>query len=424
MKIGSTSAATAFPGRFVKYLATFACAVALWSGGASFAADVRAIAGNKGVVELETGGSSGISIPVTEDLAGLFDDAAVGRVLPVVGRSALQNLWDLVQLRGIDMAILQTDVLDAVKQDRSMPGVENNFSYITKLYNEEFHLLAGPDVKSIADLAHKRVNVGTHGSGTSVTAARLFDLLKIPVEETNDRDEVAIGKLRSGDIAAMAFVAGKPSPLMQGVHDGDHLHFVPVPLDEAVIKAYVPTTLTSDDYPALIGKDQPVDTVAVGTILAAAKLVPASDRYKNVSNFVDVFFTQFRTLLEPGHHPKWKEINLAADAPGWNSFSSGAAMARPQRRRRASSPARHPGSVLPFPRQPPAGSGRPADHGAAEAGTFQPVPTLAGGPNSLERPCDDAEISLAAAAVAALIRAAVRRGGRVAGVGRTAIECG
>ena len=41
---------------------------------------------------------------------------------------------------------------------------------------------------------------------------------------------------------------------------------------------------------------------------------------RNVSNFVDIFFTQFRTLLEPGHQPKWHEINLAAEAPGWTRF--------------------------------------------------------------------------------------------------------
>ena len=51
-----------------------------------------------------------------------------------------------------------------------------------------------------------------------------------------------------------------------------------------------------------------------------AKLQPGSERYRNVSNFVDVFFTGFRTLLEPGHHPKWREINLAADVPGLTRF--------------------------------------------------------------------------------------------------------
>ena len=116
------------------------------------------------------------------------------------------------------------------------------------------------------------------------------------------------------------FVAGKPASLFQGLRQADAIHFVPIPPDAGVIGAYAPTKLSADDYPGLIGKDQPVDTVAVGSFLAVAKLAPGSERYRNVSGFVDVFFTAFRTLLEPGNHPKWREINLAAELPGLTRF--------------------------------------------------------------------------------------------------------
>lgn len=291
-----------------------------WWISPGFAADPRPEADNKGIVELETDTSAGISVRIAEDLAGLVDDGATRRVVPVVGRSARQNLTDLVSLRGIDMAILQTDMLDGLRQQRAVPGIETSFSYIARLYNEEFHLLAGPDVKSIGDLAHKRVDVGIRGSGTSVTAQRLFDLLKIQIEPVYDRPEVALDKLRAGSVDAVAFVAGKPAPLFQQMQRDDRLHFVAVPLDAGVVNAYVPTSLSAEDYPNLIPANQTVDTVAVGLILAVARLSPETERYRNVSNFVDVFFTQFRTLLEPGHHPKWHEINLAAEAPGWTRF--------------------------------------------------------------------------------------------------------
>jgi hypothetical protein len=198
--------------------------------------------------------------------------------------------------------------------------MENYFSYITKLYNEEFHILAGPDVKSIADLAHRRVDVGLRDSGTDVTSKAVFDLLKIPVDAVYDRPEAAIEKLRHGDVAAVALVAGKPATLFQNLRPDDHLHFVAIPIASDVVNVYIPTRLTADDYPGLIAKDQPVDTVAVGSILAVAKLTPGSERYRNVSDFVDVFFTQLSTLLEPGHHPKWKETNLTAELPGWTRF--------------------------------------------------------------------------------------------------------
>src|SRR6266571_5068316 len=134
---------------------------------------------NRGVVEIETSSAAGISVRIAEDLANLIDDGATRRVVPVVGKGSLQSLTDLKYLRGIDMAILQTDVLDYAKDQRLLPGLESSLTYITRLYNEEFHLLAGPEVKSINELANKKVNVDLRGSGTAITASRLFASLKI-----------------------------------------------------------------------------------------------------------------------------------------------------------------------------------------------------------------------------------------------------
>src|SRR5258708_10366706 len=127
----------------------------------------QATAVNRGVVELETSGSAGISVRIAEDLANLVDDGATRRVVPVVGKGSLQNLLDLKYLRGIDMAILQTDVLEYAKEQRLVPGIEASLTYITRLYNEEFHLLAGPEVKSVNELANKKVSVDLRGSGTA-----------------------------------------------------------------------------------------------------------------------------------------------------------------------------------------------------------------------------------------------------------------
>jgi TRAP-type uncharacterized transport system substrate-binding protein len=274
---------------------------------------------NRGVVELETGRATGISVRIAEDLANIIDDGATRRVLPVVGSGALQNLTDLKLLRGVDMAILQTDVLDYAREQNLFPGLENWVTYITKLYTEEFHLLARHDIETVADLANKTVEVDLPGAGTAITAARLFELLKIPVIMTNDDQEVALEKLRKGDIAAIAFVAGKPAPIFRTLTGNDGLHFLAIPLP-AVVAAYVPSRLTATDYPGLISPEQPVDTVTVGAVLFAANLQQGSERYRNLANFVEAFFTGFGSLLQPGHHPKWREVNISAELPGWRRF--------------------------------------------------------------------------------------------------------
>jgi TRAP-type uncharacterized transport system substrate-binding protein len=273
-------------------------------------------------VEIETSGSAGMSVRMVEDLANLIDDGTTRRVLPVVGKGALQMLVDLKYLRGIDMAILPLDVLEYAKAQRLYPGIESSLSYITKLHNEEFHLLARPEIKDIADLKERKVNVDVRGSGTSITAARLFDMLKIPVAVTHETQEVALDKLRSGEIAAVAFVAGKPAPVFSSLKKEQGMHFLAVPLNAEAAASYIPTRLSGADYPELITQDQPVQTIAVGNVLAVTELRQLPERSRNVANFVDIFFTGFQSLLAPGHHPKWDEVNLAAELTGWRRYAA------------------------------------------------------------------------------------------------------
>jgi uncharacterized protein len=275
---------------------------------------------NRGVVELETGSSAGISVRIAEDLANVINDGATRRVVPVVGKGSLGNLTDLKLLRGIDIAVLQTDTLDYAREQQLFPGIEASLTYIAKLYNEEFHLLARPEINTFADLANQKVNVDLRDSGTAITARRLFDLLKLPVTLTNDPPEVALEKLRNGEIMALAFVAGKPAPLFRDIKGDNGLHLLAVPLNPVMAAGYLPARLTAADYPSLVPQSRPVDTVAVGTVLVAANLQQAPDRYRNVANFVEAFFTGFQSLLEPGHHPKWREVNLAAELSGWRRY--------------------------------------------------------------------------------------------------------
>ena len=276
---------------------------------------------NRGLVELETAGSAGITVRMAEDLASVINDGATRRIVPVVGAGSLANLSDLKRLRGIDLAILQIDVLDYAKEQRPFPGIDGSITYIAKLHNEEFHLLARREIQSITDLANKKVNVDLRDSGTAITASRLFGILKLPITTTNDRQEVALEKLKRGELAALAFVAGKPAPLFHDAKADSGLHFLTVPFNSAIAAAYVPTRITAADYPGLVAQDMPVDTIAVGLALVVANLDQIPERYRNVANFVDAFFTGFQSLLEPGHHPKWQEVNISTELPGWRRYA-------------------------------------------------------------------------------------------------------
>jgi uncharacterized protein len=270
---------------------------------------------NRGLVEVIVGSADGTDARIVADLANLLDDST-RRVLPVVGKGSLQNVADLEALRGIDMALVQTDALDRVKAQK--PGL--SITYIAKLYNEEFHLLARSEIKSVNDLDGRKVNFGTAGDGTSVTGPAIFDGLGVKVQATSYVPAVALEKLRSGEIAAVAYVTAKPAPLFSALRPRDGFHFIAIPSNKAVGSAYTPARLTGNDYPDLISPAEAVDTVAVGTALMVANLVPGSERSRNVASFVGAFFTQLPRLQEAGHDPKWREVDPSAGLPGWKRY--------------------------------------------------------------------------------------------------------
>ncbi|MBR0650680.1 TRAP transporter substrate-binding protein [Roseomonas terrae] len=274
----------------------------------------RANAGTVGVI---AGGVDGTYIRIATDLAAVLDDGVRLRIIPIIGKGSLQNLSDIMFLRGIDIGIVQSDALAFARRQRLFPGLDQRVNYIAKLYDEEVHLLAGPAISRVEDLANRPVNVDVRGSGTAMTSAVLFESLGIPVQITNDVQDTALDKLRRGEIAAMVYVAGKPARLFSAIPRESNLHFVPLPMAPSLLDTYLPAELTAAQYPALVPDATPVETIAVGAVMAAYAWQAGTDRHRKVATFVDAFFENFDAFLRPPRHPKWREVNLAARVPGW-----------------------------------------------------------------------------------------------------------
>lgn len=272
------------------------------------------------VVGVISGGIDGTYARIAADLMTVLDDGERLRVLPVLGRGSVQNAADILGLRGVDVGIVQSDVLAYLRRERLLGGEERRLQYITKLYDEEVHLLARRGIAGIRDLAGQKVNVDWRGSGTAVTASVLFERLGIAVQTVHDDQATAVEKLKRGEIAALAYVTGKPARLFAELDAEAGLHLLPVPLSPALLEAYLPARLGHDDYPALLARGTEVDTVAVGAVLATLAAPPGSERHARVERFVAAFADRFARFLQPPRHPKWRDVNLAAQVPGWTRF--------------------------------------------------------------------------------------------------------
>jgi hypothetical protein len=49
-----------------------------------------------------------------------------------------------------------------------------------------------------------------------------------------------------------------------------------------------------------------------------------SPRYKKIAKFVDAFFSKIDQFNNTSRHPKWREVNLSAEMPGWVRYKPAA----------------------------------------------------------------------------------------------------
>ncbi len=264
-------------------------------------------------------------LQVASDLAEVLYDDDNLRILPIVGFGGPRNIRDVRYLRGVDIGLTQTNILNDFRRSNERMGqTENNkIAYIAELFKEEVHLVARPNITSIQQLKGLKVNLDARGSGTSYSMRDLFKALGIEVEEVGMSQAEALEKVKSGEIAATALIAGKPVRSISKLTGTDRLHFVPIPYPGQLIDDYLPATLAHDDYPELIAPGETVDTVAVGAVLIAYNWPKTNvDRYRRVQRFVEAFFPRIADFQRPPRHPKWHDVNLAATLPGWTRFEA------------------------------------------------------------------------------------------------------
>jgi TRAP transporter TAXI family solute receptor len=274
---------------------------------------------NAHTVTLISGTIGGTYVQFGADLASVLDDGNRLRVLPIVGRGSVQSVADILYLQGVDLGIVRADTLDYLEKKGFAKDIKKQFTYVTKLYNEEMHVIAPKSIRSLKDLDGKTVSVDLPNGGTFVTALIVFERLGIKPKFVYVEERIALEKMKTGEIDAVIAVQGKPSSIISQIKD-DRLHLVPVNYAKPLQGDYLPASLSAKDYPNLISDQEQVDTIAVPAVLAAFNWAPDTERYRKLAQFVDAFFTKFPTFQNPPFHPKWKEVSLTAPLPDWQRF--------------------------------------------------------------------------------------------------------
>lgn len=277
---------------------------------------------NANTIALISGNPNATYLTIAYDLSDVLDDGDNFRILPVIGKGGGQNIKDVRFLKGIDLGITQSIILNQFRASNEIGKIDDKIDYITKLFNEEMHVVVRADsgIASIEQLDGKKVNFSDVGSGSQLSSRDVFKRLGVHPIEVNMGQGDAIQKLKTGELAATILIAGKPTGLMSKLRASQGLRFLPVAFAKPLQNDYLPAVLSHSDYPGMVEEGHGVNTIAVSAVLICFNWPPDSDRYRRIANFVERFFPKLAELQKPPHHPKWRETNLAAVLPGWNRF--------------------------------------------------------------------------------------------------------
>ena len=273
-------------------------------------------------VGIMTGGLGGTYIKFGNDSMKLMDRVhAKLLVRPIISKGSQINIIALKESPGVDLAIVQSDVMKAYKESGKISKILNELRFITFLYNEEVHIVALKNSNSnfVKDLNNKKVVIGPSGSGTELTSRNIFTILELNVKQINSSYDDAFKKLLNHQVDAIVLVGGKPlSRLKPYLNKIKFLNFSDSSIN-LLASVYPSALLTHSDYSNI---NSSIKTIAVPSILVAYNWTPQNNayRYNGLKRFVEMFFShldEFRNIGLSYGNKKWMQINPLKNVQGW-----------------------------------------------------------------------------------------------------------
>ena len=268
-----------------------------------------------------TGNVTGTYIKIGEDIKKITEPSHISlQVFESAG--SIQNVFDVRRKRGVQLGIVQSDVLDYIRDisdDLELKTIAAKLAAVYPLYKEEVHVLGDLSLKTLQDLHGKRVAIGPQRSGTYLTAKTIFFQTGItPSKEVFLGGKEALDSLRRGEIDAMLYVAGAPATLFSESTTADD-KFQLIGVDDKALDSYLTAVIPAGTYK---WQESDVRTVAVKAVLITFSY--AGEQCQNVAKVAKIIHEN-KAWLDANGHPKWREVNLDERLPKWPQYECVAA---------------------------------------------------------------------------------------------------
>jgi len=268
-----------------------------------------------------TGNVTGTYIKIGEDIKKIAEPSHISlQVFESAG--SIQNVFDVRRKRGVQLGIVQSDVLDYIRDisdDLELKTIAAKLAAVYPLYKEEVHVLGDLSLKTLQDLHGKRVAIGPQRSGTYLTAKTIFFQTGVtPSKEVFLGGKEALDSLRRGEIDAMLYVAGAPATLFSESTTADD-KFQLIGVDDKALDSYLTAVIPAGTYK---WQESDVKTVAVKAVLITFSY--AGEQCQNVAKVAKIIHEN-KAWLDANGHPKWREVNLDERLPKWPQYECVAA---------------------------------------------------------------------------------------------------
>ena len=194
-----------------------------------------------------TGGESGTYYAFGGVLSSFVSGKTDLKITAVTSGGSQANVEDLAA-NNVQLAFCQSDVMAyAYNGERLFEKPVEGFSVVAVLYQEQVQIVTtNGDIKSVADLAGKKVSVGDKGSGVYFNAVDVLQAYGIDVDKDISPVYQGFGdsaeSLKDGKIDAAFVVAGAPTTAIVDLTTSNSVYLV------SMDQAHLDTLLGASPY--------------------------------------------------------------------------------------------------------------------------------------------------------------------------------
>jgi polar amino acid transport system substrate-binding protein len=245
------------------------------------------------------------------ELSVEIDKSAKLRLLPIMAYGGVENIRDLLRFRGADLAIINNDALAAPEVDKAYPEARKKLRYITRLNSQKVFLFVRPTITAFDQLAGKKVAVFGPDNIARLTATSLFRLTKVNASVFQAQDPAAIAEAE-----AVILLEDDARRLLPDAAPAADFRLLSIPKSPALAPIYRHVPIAPAEAGDYAGAE-PVETIAVDTILATFDWLPGHGRYPDVTAFIDSLFTTLPKLRNDFPTSIWRQTDPRADVLNW-----------------------------------------------------------------------------------------------------------